>query len=69
MFDKFGVSGDLHFEAFIDLQIFYLLKRAILLEAIEIAKEHVPFVVLVNFFPSFEQAKNLLIMVPNNTKN
>jgi hypothetical protein len=47
----------------------YLVKRAILLEAIEIGLEHAPFVVLVYFFSSFEHAKNLLIMGPNNTKN
>ncbi len=32
-------------------------------------REHEPFVVFVNFFPSFEHAKNLLIMGPNNAKN
>jgi hypothetical protein len=37
--------------------------------AIEIGLEHTPFVVLVNFFSSFEHAKNLLIMAPNNIKN
>ncbi len=36
---------------------------------IEIGLEHAPFVVLVYFFPSFEDAKNLLIMGPKNTKN
>ncbi len=36
---------------------------------VEIGLEHAPFVVLVNFFSSFENAKNLLIMGPNNTKN
>ncbi len=36
---------------------------------IEIGLEHAPFVVLVYFFSSFEHAKNLLIMCPNNTKN
>jgi hypothetical protein len=34
--------------------------------AIEIGLEHAPFVVL--GFSSFEHAKNLLIMGPNNTK-
>jgi hypothetical protein len=32
---------------------------------IEIGLEQAPFA----FFPSFEHAKNLLIMGPNNTKN
>ncbi len=36
---------------------------------IEIGLEQAPFVVFVYFFSSFEHAKNLLIMGPNNTKN
>ncbi len=36
---------------------------------IEIGLEHARSVVLVNFFSSFEHAKNLLIMGPSNTKN
>ena len=36
---------------------------------IELGLEHAHSVVLVYFFPSFENAKNLLIMDPNNTKN
>ncbi len=40
---------------------------SLLAQGIEIGKEHAPFVVLVFF--SFEHAKNLLIMGPNNTKN
>jgi hypothetical protein len=36
---------------------------------IEIGLEKPPFVVLVYFFLSFEHAKNLLTMGPNNTKN
>ena len=35
--------------------------------SIEIGLEHTPFVVL--FFSSFEHAKNILIIGPNNTKN
>jgi len=35
---------------------------------IEIGLEPAPFVVFVYFFPSFEHAKNLPIMGPNNTK-
>ncbi len=35
--------------------------------AIEMGLEHAPLVVLV-YFSSFEHAKNLLIMGPNNTK-
>jgi hypothetical protein len=34
-----------------------------------IGLEQAPFVVFVYFFPSFECAKNLVIMGPNNTKN
>jgi hypothetical protein len=40
-----------------------------LVQSIEIGLEHAPFVVLVYFFSSFEHAKNLVIMGPNNTKN
>jgi hypothetical protein len=36
---------------------------------IEIALEQAPFVVLDYIFSTFEHAKNLLIMGPNNTKN
>jgi hypothetical protein len=36
---------------------------------IEIGLEQATFVAFVNFFSSFEHAKNLLIMGPNNTKN
>jgi hypothetical protein len=46
------------------------LSNLLLIQPIEIGLEHAPFVVvLVYFFPSFENAKNLLIMGPNNTKN
>ncbi len=40
-----------------------------MIHPIEIGLEHARFVVLVYFFSSFEHAKNLLIMGPNNTKN
>ncbi len=38
-------------------------------DGIEIGQEHARFVVLFYFFSSFEHAKNLLIMGPNNNKN
>jgi hypothetical protein len=38
-------------------------------DIIKIGLEHAHFVVLVNFFSSFETYKKLLIMGPNNTKN
>jgi hypothetical protein len=37
--------------------------------SIEIGLEQASFVVFVSFFSSFEHAKNLLILGPNNTKN
>ncbi len=43
--------------------------NVLLVTILEIGLEHAPFVVLVYFFPSFEHAKNLLVMGPNNTKN
>jgi hypothetical protein len=43
--------------------------KYILIDVIEIGQEQAPFVVFCLFIPSFEHAKNLLIMGPNNTKN
>jgi hypothetical protein len=47
----------------------FIYRYMALLFTIEIGLEHTPFVVLVIFFSSFEYAKNLLLMGPNNTKN
>ncbi len=62
----------MHFGTFSDTQRILLQPGKLLHQSpvlIEIGLERAPFVVFVYFFPSFEHAKNLLIMGPNNTKN